>query len=570
MRETGAKRMLEELRAELQSDLATLQAISSLRADLERIRPFAEDLERDSAALSSGLVVCLIGSTGAGKSSLVNALAGARIAREGVDRPTTVEPTIYAPEDLDPGTLPPIAARVVRYRVNPDSPWAGQVFIDAPDVNSASTDHRAVAAQLAQAADVLMVVMHHQSVVESSPVELLDGFEGRRHLVFVLGRADELSADSLTRLRLQVETLIRTRWGLDEAPLFAVSATTAQTHPTRGEFPALLDHLRSFAQVAVASRLRRSGAIGAASRLTEAMTAIDARVRPEIEEMHSELGAIRDRLRGRFSELVDSRLSQHRRDLELLLQGELALSWSGPGGTAMRAATIAGAGTALAALLLRRNPFLAAGSALGARTLERAGSALRETRLERSTELQGLAEIMHNWLYQDQIALQRRAERLGLDIPSPEDTVIPAIRRAIEDRWQEAVDREWPRAALRSVPATLRRLLDLPLYVFGIWVLGRVGYGFFTDSYAGTDLLLSALILAAVWLWLERRIALWRIRRAARDALHDLRGRLLAELDKAFEIAGSHQDRQTKPLLDALERQKSAFDIWSRWLGPRG
>jgi ATPase subunit of ABC transporter with duplicated ATPase domains len=50
-------------------------------------------------------VITLVGSTGAGKSTLLNALAGRRIAQEGVDRPTTREPVVYAPEDADLGEL---------------------------------------------------------------------------------------------------------------------------------------------------------------------------------------------------------------------------------------------------------------------------------------------------------------------------------------------------------------------------------------------------------------------------------------------------------------------------------
>src|SRR4051794_41049592 len=65
------------------------------RAALEGL---ADDLRRQAAALEVDrplLVVLLMGGTGVGKSTLLNALAGGSVAQASFQRPTTRDPVVY-------------------------------------------------------------------------------------------------------------------------------------------------------------------------------------------------------------------------------------------------------------------------------------------------------------------------------------------------------------------------------------------------------------------------------------------------------------------------------------------
>ncbi|MFM8410561.1 MAG: dynamin family protein, partial [Alphaproteobacteria bacterium] len=177
----GLRASLERLRARLREqvdDVAVLRAVERRRPEIDRL---LADLDRQVARVQRAAVITLVGATGAGKSTLLNALAGRRVAKEGVNRPTTREPVVYAPEDADLSELvdgvggsgpdaPGIA--VVRYDAA-SGPWTAQVLVDAPDMNSVDERNRDTVTALAERSDVLVVVLHHQSVLEEASVSFL-------------------------------------------------------------------------------------------------------------------------------------------------------------------------------------------------------------------------------------------------------------------------------------------------------------------------------------------------------------------------------------------------------------
>ena len=186
-----------ELLAELDADLARVAHLAPVAAVREQAARLRLDLVAQRERATAPVVVTLVGASGAGKSTLLNALAGRPIATEGVNRPTTVEPVIYAPSDaaLDElvGSLPGPAPRIERYRGEEGGPWSEHVLIDAPDVNSIADAHREVVRTLAERSDALLVLVHPQSIAEEVSVRFVAEFAGRRRVLPELGRAAELS-----------------------------------------------------------------------------------------------------------------------------------------------------------------------------------------------------------------------------------------------------------------------------------------------------------------------------------------------------------------------------------------
>lgn len=205
------------------------------------------------ANLDAPLLAVVGGSTGAGKSTLVNALVGSQVTRAGAIRPTTRDPVlVHHPEDASwfdgarilPG-LPRIRsgstsadspahdgeARTALHLVPLDSMTPGLALLDAPDVDSVVQRNREVAHQLLSAADLWLFVTTAHRYADAVPWTLLREAAQRNVVVaVVLDRVpaavlDEVSADLAAMLQAQ---------GLGQAPLFWVTETTLSPS---GELP---------------------------------------------------------------------------------------------------------------------------------------------------------------------------------------------------------------------------------------------------------------------------------------------------------------------------------------------
>lgn len=174
------------------------------------------------ASVDSPLTVVVGGSTGAGKSTLVNTLIGKPVTRSGAIRPTTRQPVlIHRPEDADAYAPERILPHLVRVPAeNGHLPGAephagvdqlilmpeteipsGIALIDAPDIDSVSAENRRLAKQLLSAADLWLFVTTANRYADAVPWELLGEAASRDITVAVVlnrvpeGSEEEIEAD---------------------------------------------------------------------------------------------------------------------------------------------------------------------------------------------------------------------------------------------------------------------------------------------------------------------------------------------------------------------------------------
>ena len=556
---------IDTLRERAATWVETVAALPAVCARRHEIDPLLEDIRAHRPVQSSGLIVCLVGSTGAGKSTLINALAGSPIAREGVDRPTTSEPTVYAPDDAEPDSFSLAeGAKVVRYRANGEASWSGHVFIDAPDVNSLATSHREATRVLAEAADVLLVVMHHQSVAEASPVAFLDAFRDRRHLVFVLGRCDELSETSRERVVAQIRMLKRERWGEQDAPVFAVSAKAAQSDPQGGgEFPRLVDYLHAIEGEASATRLRRDSLLGATTRLAEVFAEIASESDEELGAFEGDLDNLMTLIRARFEDYIDQRLSAYGDDAESLVRAELGRQWSGPSAMVLRMSALSRAGLGLAGLLARRNPLLSGVAITAAEVLERRSQAQQSAQLANDGMWDDLDDRVRAWCRAEQVPFVSRASRLNIQVPDIAEVFSPALIGQLDHDWGQGLLAEFPATVRRALPRPARTALDLPLYGLAFWLVARACYGLVADDPVSVDWIFNAGIVASAWVGCSVWVARWRTRVASREILERQRVAFLG----AFDRAGNAEKER---VLAPVSSVRSALTHLQRpWLSER-
>jgi energy-coupling factor transporter ATP-binding protein EcfA2 len=145
-------------------------------ARAERLRRHVEDYLRPRARdAGAPLVVVLLGSTGSGKSSLFNALAGRDISPSGVLRPTTRRPVVLAhADDAGSDLLPGLAERGAFELVTDSAIGRGLALVDAPDFDSVELANRALAVELLEAADLVVFLTTATRYADQVPWTILE------------------------------------------------------------------------------------------------------------------------------------------------------------------------------------------------------------------------------------------------------------------------------------------------------------------------------------------------------------------------------------------------------------
>lgn len=181
--------------------------------------------------LEAPLLVVVGGSTGAGKSTLVNSIVGKHVSESGVLRPTTRTPVlIHHPDDAEwfasDGTLPGIrrTAENIReiYALRQVSSAAlnpGLAILDAPDVDSIDQGNRVLAEQLLGAADLWLFVTSAARYADQVPWEFLRRAAERSVSVAVV--LDRTAPESVAEVRSHLARMMSVR-GLADSPLFTV------------------------------------------------------------------------------------------------------------------------------------------------------------------------------------------------------------------------------------------------------------------------------------------------------------------------------------------------------------
>ena len=205
--------------------LEVQRAAEGLARALRRCLPAADDsllaelegqLMPRLSRLHGPLLVVVGGSTGVGKSSLVNAVVGREVSVAGVLRPTTRVPVLVRHPD-DAAHAMAVGAPVESV-VDPALP-PGIALLDSPDVDSVEAHNRSLARSLVALADLWLVVTSPARYADAVPWSMLRQTVRRgTATAVVLNRVPAVAVDEVSA---HLATLMQAE-GLADSPLLVV------------------------------------------------------------------------------------------------------------------------------------------------------------------------------------------------------------------------------------------------------------------------------------------------------------------------------------------------------------
>jgi hypothetical protein len=165
--------------------------------------------------MDAPVVMVVGGSTGAGKSTILNSLVGTEVSPAGVLRPTTRAPVLAChPDDVrwfeDQRILPKLARSTgssgapagTLLLVPTDALQPGLALLDSPDIDSVLAENRVLANQLLAAADAWLFVTTAARYADAVPWEFLRAARDRgTSLSIVLNRVPEDAREVAAHLR---------------------------------------------------------------------------------------------------------------------------------------------------------------------------------------------------------------------------------------------------------------------------------------------------------------------------------------------------------------------------------
>jgi energy-coupling factor transporter ATP-binding protein EcfA2 len=290
----------------------------------------------------SPVLVALVGSTGAGKSTLVNSLVGKQVSNTGIRRPTTNSPVLAShPSEVDwfaENVFLPTLPRVRQQGLampgrdgllvlaSSEGMPKGVALLDTPDIDSVVQAHREFAHQFLDASDLWLFMTTATRYADAAVWELLQHARDRgAALGIVLSRVPPSSAAQLTA---HFDAMLAAN-GLGDTQRFVIPETVL----TEGRLPAeIYDPIREWLKDTAAREDRRVAV------LTQTMSGVLDTFRTRVPALASQAEAqlaVRAELRSAVDEAYATGLAEIGQAAGdgSLLRGEILARWQDFTGT---------------------------------------------------------------------------------------------------------------------------------------------------------------------------------------------------------------------------------------------
>ena len=542
------------------------KALASIKDRLDSLRfwtpaPQLSSVVEETLSVVNGLeerleakaIVAVVGGTGAGKSTLVNALCGKDGAVEdGNSRPTTRRITALARTAGDANfLLENLGAGEIAVKQDFGFRFHDVVLVDTPDTDSSEcADYSDLLDCVLKRADALVCVFPAQDPKRrDNLVRLAEKVSKYRaeHVFLVINQCDRINEGELDEIRRDFEQNIRKSW-TKTGKVFLVSARSSLGDPNWPEGERPLHGVNEFADLC--SAIRELDGSRFADRRIERARELRAETEKYIRGRVGECGdwdavcdaleKFEEKLVGRLVEQEADRIVSRAGDLSTLLYRGTAERWHGPIGLYLHVGLFVGS---VVSSLRYLNPFS---------WPRRAAAKLQGVLGNGRTAEESLCDdsLAFDWDAVKGVVLEGWPEigaTLVNDFKMSPD-LIDAEKAVVVDGLKTALRRHWPRslkagigkmAKSKSHPF-LQFVAHLPLVAMLSWsfyeLIGNYCRGNYLPQAYFQHLCAIVLLLWLLPSWLVRSL----IARSSSKARDGLRGELVSSKVSAAMLPVRH------------------------------